>query len=324
MAVYTDVTDEELARFLEDYDLGEPIAFKGIAEGVSNSNFLLETRRGRFILTVYEQRTETAALPFFTALMRHLAGRGVSCPAPISRRDGEAIGSLCGKPAAIVSYLDGLSVRRPTVAHCREAGGALARLHLAGGDFPLRRMNALGLEGFSAVVRAALPRSACFAPGLAEPVERELAVLAGRWPTDLPTGVVHADLFPDNVFFAGGRVTGLIDFYFACTDVLAYDVAICLNAWCFEPDLAYNVTKGRAFLGGYRAVRPLGAGEIAALPVLARGAAMRFFATRLYDWIAAREAPPGQLVRPHDPRAYWDRIRFHQSAAGPAAYGIDP
>jgi homoserine kinase type II len=321
MAVYTDVSDEDLASFLRRYDLGTPLGFKGIAEGVSNSNFFLTTDRGRFILTIFEERTDAQGLPFFMGLMGHLAKHGIACPAPIADRDGSMIGSVAGKPAAIVSYLDGLSVRRPDAGQCREAGATLAKMHVAGQDFSMTRVNSLGLAGWSDLLLRALPRADRWEKGIAPVIEHEMVQVSANWPEALPRGVIHADLFPDNVFFAGGKVTGVIDFYFACTDILAYDLAIMVNAWCFEPDLSYNVTKARAMIGGYHAVRPLQAKEIAAFPLLMRGASMRFFATRLYDWLAALDAPPGQLVRPHDPRPYWQRILFHQKSQSVADYG---
>jgi homoserine kinase type II len=324
MAVYTDVTDEDLEAFLSAYDIGEATGFKGIAEGVSNSNFLLATTAGRFILTIYEARTESAALPFFIGLMEHLAQKGIACPAPIRRRDGNYTGALGGKPAAIVSYLDGLSVRRPNAGHCRAAGAAMARMHLAGRSFGGSRANSLSIAGWSELLEAALPRAHLFDPALAGPLQMEIAHLQSAWPEGLPQGVIHADFFPDNVFFTGGDVSGIIDFYFACTDALVYDLAIGLNAWCFEPDFSYNVTKGRAMIAGYRSMRPLDSAEIDALPILARAGAMRFFATRLYDWLAALNLPPGTLVRPHDPRPYWERIKFHQKAQYATDYGLDP
>jgi homoserine kinase type II len=322
MAVYTDVTDEDLEAFLRAYDVGEATGFKGIAEGVSNSNFLLNTSKGRFILTIYEERTESAALPFFIGLMEHLARQGIDCPAPIHRRDGAMIGSLGGKPAAIVSYLEGLSVRRPSVAHCREAGAAMARLHVAGRNFEAHRANTLSLLGWRELVERALPRAHLFDAAIATPLREELDYITRIWPDHLPRGIIHADLFPDNVFFTAGAVSGIIDFYFACTDMLSYDLAIGINAWCFEPDFSYNVTKGRAMIAGYQSVRPLESAEIDAFAVLVRGAAMRFLATRLFDWLAALDLPPGTLVRPLDPRAYWERIRFHQKAKTAADYGL--
>ncbi|MDC7788041.1 homoserine kinase [Rhodoplanes sp. TEM] len=320
MAVYTDVTADELQAYLLDYELGELLSCKGIAEGVENSNFLLHTSRGHFILTLYEKRVAEADLPFFLGLMEHLAARGLTCPQPVKTRAGTALGRLAGRPAAIVTFLDGMWVRRPTVAHCHALGGALAALHLAGRDFSMQRRNALSVDGWRPLFEAARARADEVTPGLAEAIETALAALESGWPDGLPRGVIHADLFPDNVFFLGDRVSGLIDFYFACTDTLAYDVAICLNAWCFEPDGAYNVTKGRALLDGYVRVRPLAADEHAALPALCRGAAMRFLLTRLYDWFAV---PPGALVRRKDPLEYYRKLRFHQTVGAARDYGID-
>lgn len=319
MAVYTEVGDDTLKRFLADYDLGRPLALKGIAEGVENSNFRLETERGRFILTIYEKRVDPADLPFFLGLMEHLARHGLPCPLPVHGRDGQALRGLQGKPAAVVSFLEGTWPRRITVERTRALGTALAALHLAGADFALTRANALGLAGWRTLLEGCGRRADEVAPDLAAEIAAELEDLARSWPQDLPSGVIHADLFPDNVFFAGDEVTGIIDFYFACNDLLAYDVAICLNAWCFEPDGSFNLTKARALLQGYQERRPLGGPELAALPILARGAAFRFLMTRLYDWLHRVE---GALVRPKDPREYLTKLRFHRTVTGPEAYGL--
>lgn len=320
MAVYTDVSPEELEAFLATYDLGRLRAFKGIAEGVENSNYLLQTEAGSFILTLYEKRVNPADLPFFVGLMEHLATRGIDCPQPVRNREGVALGTLAGRPALIATFLVGTSVRRPTAANCAALGAALAGLHKAGADFTaFHRANALSVAGWRPLYEQAGARADTVAPGLSALIADELCVLEARWPTDLPGGVIHADLFPDNVFFTDGRLSGLIDFYFGCNDLLAYDVAICLNAWCFEPDGAFNQTKGRALLAAYQAERPLGAEEIAALPLLARGAALRFLLTRLVDWL---NVPPGALVRPHDPLEYLRKLRFHRSVTSPRDYGI--
>jgi homoserine kinase type II len=319
MAVYTDVAVEELTAFLAAYDLGDLLAYKGIAEGVENSNFLLHTRRGYFILTLYEKRVAAADLPFFLGLMEHLAARGLTCPQPVKTRAGETLGRLAGRPAAIVTFLDGMWIRRPSATHCAGLGHALAELHLAGADFPMRRANALSVEGWRTLYAAAQARADSVQSGLASAIAAELGILAARWPRNLPQGVIHADLFPDNVFFLGETLSGLIDFYFACTDTLAYDVAICLNAWCFEADHSYNVTKGRALLQAYAARRPLSAAELDALPLLARGAATRFLLTRLVDWL---NVPPGALVKPKDPLEYHRKLRFHQAVASARDYGI--
>jgi homoserine kinase type II len=320
MAVYTDITDDELAQLLADFDLGEAVSFKGIAEGVSNSNFLLETDAGRFILTVYEQRTNEAELPFFIELMHWLAEHGYPCASPMADRHGVALKRVRGKPCAIVGFLPGLSVRKPSVAHCRQAGEGLARLHLAVRGFPMHRVNDLGQTTWSALFAPLGDAAEALKPGLRAVIEADLAHFAAAWPKGLPEGVIHADFFPDNVFFHGPEFAGAIDFYFACDDALAYDIAIALNAWCFEPDGSFNITAARAMVAGYEAHRPLSDAERAALPVLAHGAAMRFFLTRLQDW---RATPAGALVKPHDPLEYERKLAVHRAAPDLVLFG-DP
>jgi homoserine kinase type II len=320
MAVYTDVAAEDLAGLLAGYDIGELLAYKGIAEGVENSNFLVHTSRGNFILTLYEKRVAAGDLPFFLGLMEHLAARGITCPQPVKNRHGEVLGRIAGRQAAIITFLDGMWIRRPSAAHCAALGTALAELHLAGLDFPGTRANALSVGGWRGLYEHCRARVGEVHGDLQRVLADELVQLEQVWPRDLPQGVIHADLFPDNVFFLGDTLSGLIDFYFACTDALAYDVAICLNAWCFETDQSYNVTKGRALLQAYAAVRPLKTAEREALPLLARGAALRFLLTRLVDWF---DVPPGALVRPKDPLEYFRKLRFHQTVAGARDYGID-
>lgn len=320
MAVYTELRDDELESFLALYDIGGLHSVKGIAEGVENSNFLLATDAGQFILTLYEKRVEETDLPFFLGLMEHLAARAIACPRPVKRRDGGALGRLAGKPAALVTFLDGISIRRPSAGHCRQVGEALASMHLAGAGFSLRRANALALAGWRPLALRCGQRADEVEPGLAQFIASELGFLETNWPAKLPAGVIHADLFRDNVFFLGDRLSGLIDFYFACNDAFAYDVSICLNAWCFEPDWSFNVTKARALLAGYASRRPLSGAEIAALPALCRGSAMRFLLTRLYDWL---NVPPGALVTPHDPREYLAKLRFHRGVGDARAYGAD-
>ncbi|MGD9507169.1 MAG: homoserine kinase [Geminicoccaceae bacterium] len=319
MAVYTHVGADELRAFLSDYELGALVACEGISEGVENSNFRLDTERGRFILTIYEKRVDPGDLPFFLGLMEHLASRGLPCPLPVHARDGRALRRLAGKPAAIVSRLEGKWPRRLVVAHCAELGEALAAMHLAATDFTLTRANALSFAGWRTLFEGSRARADEVEAGLAQEIAAELGDLAACWPRELPAGVIHADLFPDNAFFAGDRLTGIIDFYFACNDLLAYDVAICLNAWCFEPDHSFNITKARALLQGYRRRRAMSEAEIAALPVLARGSALRFLMTRLYDWLHRVE---GAKVVPKDPREYLRKLRFHRGVADPGAYGL--
>ena len=320
MAVYTDVAADELTEFLDRYDVGELLSYKGIAEGVENSNFLLHTTSGYFILTLYEKRVAKGDLPFFLGLMTHLASRGISCPQPVKNKTGEALSSLAGRPAAIITFLEGIWPRKPNATHCAGVGQALARMHLAGRDFGMARANALAVSGWRPLFDAAAPRADELQHGLRAFIEAELDHLESSvWPKNLPAGVIHADLFPDNVFFLGERVSGLIDFTFACNDMLAYDVAICLNAWCFETDYSFNVTKARAFLNAYGRERRLSDAEQNALPLLARGAALRFLLTRLVDFL---DVPPGALVRPKDPIEYVRKLRFQQGVASMRDYGV--
>lgn len=320
MAVYTDIGDDELREFVEQYDIGKVLACKGIAEGVENSNFMLQTDMGTYILTIYEKRVDPDDLPFFLSLLDHLSDKGIPCPPTVHGRDGRALRSLAGKPAAVVTFLSGVWLQRPRPDHCAEVGAALARMHLAGLDFQPVRPNNLSLEGWGELIDATAPGADSVMAGLARELATEYGCLRENWPRDLPSGVIHADLFPDNVFFLGDKLSGLIDFYFACTDQLAYDLAICLNAWCFERGAEFNITKARRMLSAYGAVRPLSDAEMAALPWLARGAALRFLLTRLYDWLNQVE---GALVRPKDPLEYWHKLRFHQRVNGVGAYGLD-
>lgn len=319
MAVYTEVSFEELEGFLAAYELGTPHVFKGIAEGVSNSNYYLQTEKGAFILTLYEKRIESADLPFFLNLMEHLARAGLPCPLPVHAKSGALTGTLNGRSAAILTFLEGLSLKRPTAEHCATAGRALAALHEAGASFTGRRDNALGPSGWSKLAADCYAHADAMADGLKALIESELAALSPSWPSTLPKGIIHADFFPDNVLFIDTKVSGIIDFYFACYDLLAYDLAVTLNAWCFEADGAFNITKGQALFSGYQTVRVLAQDERQALPMLSRGAALRFLLTRLYDWVN-RDADA--LVRPKDPREFVRRLRFHRSVSGPAAYGL--
>jgi homoserine kinase type II len=319
MAVYTDVSESELEAFLAGYSVGQLLSYKGIAEGSENSNFLLHTSSGAYILTLYEKRVDKSDLPFFLGLMEHLARKGIFCPLPVHRRDGSVTGTLAGRTAALITFLEGMWMRRPTAAHCREVGKALASLHLAGADFPLSRPNALQIDGWRKLWDGSHARADEVEPGLAAEVDADFAELGEKWPKDLPAGIIHADLFPDNVFFLGEKLSGLIDFYFACNDFYAYDVATCLNAWCFEKDFSFNLTKGTALLSGYQSVRPLTSAEKDALPILARGSALRFMLTRLYDWLTI---PDGALVQKRDPMEYIRRLRFHRQIKSPSEYGL--
>jgi len=319
MAVYTEVSDEAVAEFVGEYDLGGIVAFRGIAEGVENSNYSLKTTHGDYILTLYERRVAPEDLPWFLGLMEHLAQRAIPAPHPVPGRDGKSLRRLAERYAAITTFLPGVWPRRVRQLHCAPLGDALARLHLAGAGYAPERANALGPEAWPRLLSASAPGGNTVRTGLIGELEKALARVLAAWPSGLPRGHIHADLFPDNVFFLEGKISGLIDFYFAATDLYAYDVAVCLNAWCFEPDFSYNVTKARALLGAYDAVRPLSPGERAALPVLCQGAAIRFLLTRLYDWL---NTPDGALVTRKDPIEYLRRLNFHLEARDEHAYGI--
>jgi len=309
MAVYTEVSDDELARFIAGYGLGSLLSFKGIAEGVENTNYLVHTTGGTFILTLYERRVEVSDLPFFLGLMEHLSSRGVTCPLPVRDRSGNVLGEIAGRRAALITFLEGVWPKRPKAEHCLELGKALAQMHLAGEGFALRRANALGLSGWRPLFDKFKGRTDEICSGVGDLIANELRFLEQAWPTDLPEGVIHADLFPDNVFFVDDKLSGIIDFYFACNDALAYDIAVCLNAWCFDASSAFEPAKGKALFEGYDSVRPLGDREREAMPILARGAAMRFLLTRSYDWL---NTPKDALVARKDPADYIRRLKFHQ------------
>jgi len=324
VAVYTEVSDEALRAFLTDYEIGDLLAFRGIAEGVENSNYALKTSAGDFVLTLYEKRVDPRELPWFLGLMRHLVAHGLSAPEPVAGRDGQALRELAGRPAAICTFLPGVWPRRIRTEHCGPLGAALAGLHLAGAGFSETRPNGLGAMAWAPLLERCRADGDSVQNGIIGELDAALSGIVATWPVPgaLPLGQIHADLFPDNVFFlqdAGvPRVSGLIDFYFACTDLLAYDVAVCLNAWCFEADRSFNVTKARAILREYSARRPLSAAELAALPVLCRGAALRFLLTRLFDWV---NTPPGAMVTRKDPLEYLHKLRFFAHATGPEALG---
>lgn len=319
MAVYTDINEDELTCFLKDYAIGALQSYRGIAEGVENSNFMLHTEAGRYILTLFEKRVNKSDLPFYLELMNHLVHKGISCPQPVKRNDGRMIGNLVGRPATIVTFLEGVWLRKPNAHHCREVGKAMAEMHLAGLDFSMTRKNNLSISAWRPLWNLSRNRADELSSGVVAEIDRELDYLENRWPSDLPRGVIHADLFNDNVFFLNDRFSGIIDFYFACTDMLAYDIAIALNAWCFERDFSYNVTKSESMLKAYCGVRPLKQNEINAILVLARGAALRFFLTRLYDWF---NTPVNSLVVKKDPLEYWRKLNFFRDVDKPSEIGL--
>lgn len=319
MAVYTHVDDRTLSDFLSNYDVGKAISFKGIAEGVENSNFLLETEKSRFILTLYEKRANPDDLPYFLEMMEHLACEGVPSPLPIRDRNGACLQTVSNRPACMISFLPGVSVDNPDIEHCGALGHMLGVMHTQLKEFDKARPNELSLAGWHDLFDRTKDRADEVQTGLARLIEGELEFLTQNWPKSLPRGPIHADLFPDNILFTGHAVTGVIDFYFACTDMLAYDLAVCINAWCFDDRHIFSSSRAKRLVEMYDIARPLSGPELSALPILCRGAAVRFLLTRLYDWLHPVE---GAVVRPKNPLDYLTRLKFHQNAKDAASYVV--
>lgn len=312
MAVYTHVSAEAMDALLARYGVGTLVSAKGIAEGVENSNYLVDTTGGRFILTLYEKRVDAGDLPFFLGLLDHLADRGQRVPRALKDRDGVQVQKVEGRPACLIEFLEGVSVSHPTPAQARATGEALGAMHAAVADFAGSRPNTLGLPGWHELAARCGNDLDAISPGLGARVAAELAFLDAHWPADLPTSVIHADLFPDNVLMRGDRVGGIIDFYFACTELRAWDVAVTHAAWCFENDGGgYHPDLGEALIAGYDAAFGLSDAERAAFPVLARGACLRFLLTRAWDWL---NTPAGALVTRKDPLAFLRRLDHYAAS----------
>lgn len=319
MAVYTQVDDLTLNNFLSNYDIGTATSFKGIAEGVENSNYLLATTKGQYILTLYEKRANPEDLPYFLDMMEHLASKGLPAPLPIHDKKGMALQTLSGKPACIISFLSGVSVDHMSEAHCAALGQTLAKMHTALADYTIERPNDLSITGWQKLYTETKEAADTVEDGLSDFIGEELDFLAKNWPNNLPTGTIHADLFPDNVLFSGTEITGIIDFYFGCTDILTYDLAVCINAWCFNENHEFEANKAKRLVEMYDIERSLSPAEIDSLPILCRGAALRFLLTRLYDWLNPVE---GAVVRPKNPMDYAKRLKFHQNVKDTADYVV--
>lgn len=321
MAVYTKVSNPDITQFLSHYYIGELVSLTEIAEGVENSNYILKTTNGTFILTLYEKRVNPAELPFFMNLTDYLADKGLPVPRPIKNKQGETLGDLCGRKCAIVEFLNGKDLKILTSDACYQVGQWLAKLHTVGMQCPHSRPNSMGQKTWADLyAQCDSTATAQFNPALPDLIRAELDYLDTAWNSlDLPTGIIHADLFPDNVFFTDGKFSGFIDFYFACNDVLLYDLAICLNAWCFEDHSCMNVTKASRILQGYNSVRPISDAEKQAFNTLLRGGAMRFLLSRLYDWV---NTPEDALVQRKGPTEYVQKLKFHQGMESFNAYGF--
>ena len=314
MAVYTHISEDELRDFLSHYALPPLERFEGIAQGVENTNYRIFMADGsKYILTLYEARVDPADLPFFFAFTNHLAGQGIEAPAALAGQDGELVRNVAGKPAALIACLDGEDIKEDSITpdHCREIGHVLARMHQAARSFDGARENALGLSGWKALAGSVQGRADEVEPGLARLIADEIAFLDAHWPKDnaLPRGVIHADLFPDNVFFRDEKISGVIDFYFSCDDFLAYDLALVVNAWCFD-GLDFSAERWAALQQGYALAREFQRAEGEALSVLCRAAALRILLTRLYAWLNHQQ---DALVQPKDPKEYSAKLKWHQN-----------
>lgn len=319
MAVYTTVSDEQLDTLLADYDIGRAVNLQAIEQGIENSNYFLTTDKAKYVLTIYEKRVNKEDLPFYLNLMEHLAKKGVPCPVPIKNKDGSNLSQVNGRPCAIVSFLNGKYTKNIRNEHLSELGGNIAKMHIAASDFDMELKNNFSLSAWGGLFNSVKDQVDSLRPGLKSEVEDELGNYTVNWPKSLYSGVVHADLFPDNVFYQDGKLVGIIDYYFACNDYLMYDLAICLNAWCFENNNEFNITKAKKFLNSYNQVRKISEEELNALPILAGGAALRFLLTRLYDWFNPVE---GALVNPKDPMEYLEKLRFHNGIKSHSEYGL--
>ncbi len=319
MAVYTRITEQELRARLADFSIGGLSSFEGISDGVENSNYHLFTDTGRYILTLFEKRVNAEELPFYLSYMRHLRQQGIACPMAEKAKNGSEIFTLAGKPAIITTFLNGAWPRDITPAHCAAVGETLARMHLAAQGFSPKRRNGMALPAWRSLIHACQGEADTLENGLFAELGGALDDIEKQWPRSLPQGAVHADLFPDNVFFDGAKLSGVIDFYFACTEIFAYDLMLTLNPWCFDKTGALDTERSSALLNAYHAVRPLSAAEVAVLPLMGRAAALRIVATRMYDWFnPAKDA----VVTPKDPMEHVRILRFHAHAADSRAYGF--
>jgi homoserine kinase type II len=309
MAVYTHIAGEDMATLVQRFGAGRLISAKGIAEGVENSNYLVETDQGRFIFTVYEKRVDTGDLPFFLGLIDHLVAKGCPVPRALKAEGGAGTISVDGKAMAMMEFMPGLSVSHPSAAQARAVGEALGTMHGALTDFAGTRANSLGPQGWYDLASLCGDALDQISPGLKARVAEECAFLRANWPEDLPQSVIHADLFPDNVLMVGNSVGAVIDFYFACTEIRAWDLAVTHAAWSFASDgTSYNAAVGDAIIAGYDAAFGLSEAERAAFPILARGACLRFLLTRAWDWL---NTPAGAIVTRKDPLAFLRRLEHY-------------
>ena len=311
MAVYTKLSEEKLKKFFSKYSLGNLLNYKGIEEGIENTNYFIQTEKGKFILTVYEKRVDEKDLPFFISLMRNLFDNNFPSPEPIINNNGNYISEIAGKKAAVVSFLEGRSKKNLNPSDCFDVGVSTAKLHLITKNLTQKRENKLSVDSWKKIYNKVKKDCSKIHPKLTDVIEKNLLEIEKKWPKNIPSGIIHADLFPDNVFFKNNKLSGIIDYYFSCYDFYSFEIAICLNALCFEgknENLSFNVTKAKKFIDGYSTIRKLEKAEKESLKILCQGAALRFLLTRVFDYLNLTE---GAIVKIKDPVEYLKRLEFH-------------
>jgi len=313
MAVYTKLSEAELKEFFSKYNLGKLLNYKGIKEGIENTNYFTETEKGKFILTIYEKRVEEKDLPFFMSLMRNLYDKNFPSPEPIINRNGSYISEILKKKASIVSFIEGKSKTNLDPDDCYQVGIYTAKLHLVTKNLTGKRENKLSVKSWRDLYNKVKNDCSKIQKNLPKIIEKNLSGIEKNWPKDIPAGIIHADLFPDNIFFKNNKLSGIIDYYFSCYDFYAFEIAICLNALCFEgknENLSFNVTKAKKFIDGYSSIKKLTEKEKDSLKILCKGAAIRFLLTRVFDYLNLIE---GAIVKIKDPIEYLKRLEFHDS-----------
>ena len=313
MAVYTKLSEAQLKDFFSKYDLGKVLKYEEIKEGIENTNYYVELEKGKFILTLYEKRVEEKDLPFFISLMKNLFDKKFPSPEPIINRNGNYISEILNKKAAVVSFLEGKAKKILEPNECYEIGIHTAKLHLITNKLNGKRENKLSVNSWRELYNKVKIDCSKIYKDLPNIIEKNLDIIEKNWPKSIPSGIIHADLFSDNIFFKNKKLSGIIDYYFSCNDFYAFEIAICLNALCFEgknENLSFNVTKAKRFIDGYESLRKLNDNEKKYLKVLCQGAAMRFLLTRVFDYLNLTE---GAIVKIKDPLEYLKRLEFHDS-----------
>jgi len=313
MAVYTKLSEKDLIEFLSKYNIGKIQKHEEIKEGIENTNYFIQTEKGKFILTVYEKRVEEQDLPFFVGLMKNLFDKKFPSPEPIINKNGNYISEILGKKAAVVSFLNGAAKKSLNPDDCHKIGINTAKLHLITKNLSGKRENKLSVNSWRKIYNKVKKDCSTIHPNLSQVIEKNLDEIEKNWPKNIPAGIIHADLFPDNIFFKNNELSGIIDFYFSCYDFYAFEIAICLNALCFEgknENLSFNVTKAKKFIDGYSSIRKLDKSEKESLKILCQGAAIRFLLTRVFDYLNLIE---GAIVKIKDPIEYLKRLEFHNN-----------